>query len=224
MTQTSPSDRQRAQTQPRAGAGQRDPQAPARTRRNSQSDSASEARYNPDQFTVNDKGVVSLKTYQRPFFGIQTLSAIGRGTGATAPSISIDNGLYSANMTVGKEVYPSWDVPEDADHTKTGKLILRFTALKNTVTSATITLDTWALKANELIPTTPDHTASVTFAVDAIRKNVPAVLPIILHQQICCMRFRVTCSALTVVGSGELHLHAASIRYPTRYVHTHEAD
>lgn len=224
MTQTNQSDRQRALTQPRAGAGQRDPQAPARTRRDSQSDSASEARYDPDQFTVDSKGVVSLKTYQRPFFGIQTLPVVGRGTGSTAPSTNIDNGLYSANMTAGKEVYPTWDVPEDADHAKTGKLILRFTALKGVITSATITLDTWALKPNELIPTTPDHTAAVTFAIDTIRKNVPVVLPIILHQQICCMRFRVTCSALTVPGPGELHLHAASIRYPTRYVHTHEAD
>ena len=224
MSQTSPNARQNRQTSTRAGAGQRDPQASARTRRQTASDSAPETRYNPDQFKVSSDNVVSLRTVPRPLQGVQTLSAIGRGTGATAPSISIDNGLYSANMTVGKEVYPSWDIPEDADHTKTAKLVLRFTALKNTVTSATITLDTWAIGINELIPTTPHHTTSRTFAVDTIRKNVPCVLPIVLHKDICCMRFRVTCSALTVVGSGELHLHAASIRYPTRYLHTHEAD
>ena len=224
MTQTNRNTREQRQNAPRAGAGQRDPQAAARNRRATQSDDASNARYNPDQFKVSSDNVVSLRTVTRPLQGVQNLNAIGRGTGATAPSISIDNGLYSANMTVGKELYPSWDIPEDADHTKTAKLILRFTALKNTVTSATITLDSWAIGINELIPTTPNHTVSRTFAVDTIRRNVPCVLPVILHKDICCMRFRITCSALTVVSSGELHLHGASIRYPVRYLHTHEAD
>lgn len=221
MTQTSRSDRQQAMTQPRAGAGQRDPQAPARTRRDSQSDSASEARYDQDQFRVDSKGVVSLRTYQRPLQGTHNMSVIDRGVGSTKPSVHVNDGLYTAHMTVNKEVYPAWDIPEDADHTKQAKFILRFTALQNPVTSATIRLDTWAVKANEVIPTTPDHTATVTISIDTERKNVPAVLPVILHKQICCMRFRV---AIDAVSGGELHLHAASIRYPTRYLHTHEAD
>lgn len=222
--QTRQQDRENATQQVRAGQSGRDPQASVRARRNADAPAASEQQYDPKQFSVSSAGVVSLKTQARPTEAVQYLDmvATAHGTGAV-PSVELYSNMIVLHFENGEAAYPFFDIPEAADHTKTARLVLRWTCETAAVTAATVTVDTFPVRRNQSIPTTAEHTASKSFTVPSILYSQTVTLPVPLHKNVDSLHLKVSTSGI-LPASAKLHLHGASIHYPLRYAHVHEAD
>ncbi len=216
MSQSSQSQRERRQTAPQQSGQVRTPEAPARQRRASSSATETSQRFDPAQFDVSADGVVSIKKRRLPTKAASTLGIVGAYTGATSPTVTVQDGAIVLVLATNDVIYPYWAVLGEAKLGSGGTLDLYFTAA-SIAANLTVTVDMYHSPNGVAIPATATTTETQLVTITVAKESVLASFPISSGSAADVIRFKITATLVT----GSPGLHAAVVRYTPEHAHTH---
>ena len=215
MSQSSQSQRERRQADPAQSGQLRTPEASPRERRGSDSATETAQRFNPSQFDVSGTGVVSIQKRRQPAMASSPVAIMGAYTGATSPTVTVQDGGLVLVLGNSDVIYPCWVVPGDLRLGSLSRLDLYFTAA-SIASNLTVTVEIYHSLNGVAIPAASTTTLSKSVAMTVAKESVLASFPIGASPA-NTIRFKITASGVTGVPG----LHAATVRYTPEYAHTH---